>query len=289
MAEVVAVDAPPESRAIQRRKFGEEQDIALLKEVLACNAHTSKRGSLMDNFDAVSGVLNTSRVLPWATDGKHCLDRYKLLVSCFKREDRAKSRASGTEEDFNEKEQLLSDIVSAVNDAQEHCRVERLELAKRDKELLQAGERIRLQAMNRRGSSASNEPEDRDSILDETLSAEENEGSKRPAIEELTEVDSKDASSLRKRRRKSGVYDLEETLEAAESTRAKQEDMRLCLEKQRLQFEKTRAEKIDNLEAQRIELLNSQNEMQRQAQRDNTMMQMKMMSVMEEMLRKLER
>jgi hypothetical protein len=57
------------------------------------------------------------------------------------------------------------------------------------------------------------------------------------------------------------------------------------LENQRLQFERTRAEKIDNLEAQRIELLNSQNEMQRQAQRDNMMMQMKMMSVMEELLR----
>jgi hypothetical protein len=78
-------------------------------------------------------------------------------------------------------------------------------------------------------------------------------------------------------------------LESAESNRAKQEDKRLCLENQRLQFERTRAEKIDNLEAQRIELLNSQNEMQRQAQRDNMMMQMKMMSVMEELLRKLER
>jgi hypothetical protein len=30
MAEVVAVDGPPKSRAIQRRKFGEEQDISLL-------------------------------------------------------------------------------------------------------------------------------------------------------------------------------------------------------------------------------------------------------------------
>jgi hypothetical protein len=87
--------------------------------------------------------------------------------------------------------------------------VERLELAKRDKELLQAGE-IRLQAMNRRGISARNELEDKESILDGTLSAEKNEGSKRPAIEELTEVDSKDASSLRKLRRKSGIYDLEE-------------------------------------------------------------------------------
>jgi hypothetical protein len=133
-----------------------------------------------------------------------------------------------------------------------------LELAKRDKELLQARE-IRLQAMNRQGISVRNELEDRESILYGTMSAEENEGSKRPAIEELTEVDSKDSSSLRKLRRKCGIYDLEETLEASESTRAKKEDMRLCLEKQRLQFERTRAEKFDNLEAQRMELLNSQN------------------------------
>jgi hypothetical protein len=57
------------------------------------------------------------------------------------REDKAKSRASGTVEDFNE-EDLLSDIVLAVHDAQENCRVESLELAKRDKKLIQAGERI---------------------------------------------------------------------------------------------------------------------------------------------------
>jgi hypothetical protein len=43
----------------------------------------------MENFDAFSGSLNASHVLPWATDGKHCLDRYKL-VSCFKREDKAR-------------------------------------------------------------------------------------------------------------------------------------------------------------------------------------------------------
>jgi hypothetical protein len=30
MAEVIAVDAPPDSRAIQRRNFEEDQDIALL-------------------------------------------------------------------------------------------------------------------------------------------------------------------------------------------------------------------------------------------------------------------
>jgi hypothetical protein len=93
----------------------------------------------MDNFDAVSGALNASRVIPWATDWKQCLDRYKLLVSFFKRGDRARSRASAKEEDFNENEKLLFDIVSAVDDAQEHCPVERLELAKGTRNFFKRG------------------------------------------------------------------------------------------------------------------------------------------------------
>ena len=56
MAEVIAVDAPSESRAVHRRKFGEEHDIALLKEVIAIGAHVSKRGSQMENFDML-GIL----------------------------------------------------------------------------------------------------------------------------------------------------------------------------------------------------------------------------------------
>jgi hypothetical protein len=51
MAEVYAVDAPSEIRAIQRRKFGGKHDIALLKEVIAFGEHVSKRGSQMESFD----------------------------------------------------------------------------------------------------------------------------------------------------------------------------------------------------------------------------------------------
>jgi hypothetical protein len=93
----------------------------------------------------------------------------------------------------------------------------------------------------------------------------------------------------RKRKRRRGLDDLEETLVVAEDKRAEQEDLRLILDRERLEFERARAEKLDSREAQRVELMSSQNELQRQQQRDNTMMQMKMMSVMEEMLRKLER
>jgi hypothetical protein len=271
MAEVIAVDAPSEIRAIQRRKFGDEHDSALLKEVIAFGAHVCKRGSQMEKFDAIAAALNKGGVLSWSTDAKHCLDRYKLLIASFKRDDRARASASGTEEEFCERDQLLSDIVTASDDANERGRIERLEMAKRDKDLLKAGEKIRSQAMSRRGSNnVSNEDGDEvNSVLSVDDRLEENDAVGK-------------ASVSRKRKRKCGIYDLEETLEANESKRSEQEDLRLNLERERLEFEKSRADKLDNLETQRIELMARQ-------QQDNTKVQMKMMSVMEEVLRKLER
>jgi hypothetical protein len=108
-----------------------------------------------------------------------------------------------------------------------------LELAKRDKELLQAGERIRFQAINRRGSTASNELEDMESNLYGTLSAEENEGIKRPAIEELLRLTQKMHPDYGNEGARV-VYTITRKLWKPESMRAKQEDMRLCLEKQLL-------------------------------------------------------
>jgi hypothetical protein len=62
MAEVISVDALSESRAIQRPKFGEEHESALLKEVIAFGAHVCKRGSQMENFDAIAAALNKGGV-----------------------------------------------------------------------------------------------------------------------------------------------------------------------------------------------------------------------------------
>jgi hypothetical protein len=81
---------------------------------------------IADKFDEVSLALNKSSMMPWATDGKHRLDRYKLLVASFKRADRIRASASGTEEDFGEKDKLLSDIICAVDDTNERGRTERL-------------------------------------------------------------------------------------------------------------------------------------------------------------------
>ena len=88
--------------------------------------------------------------LSYSKNGKHCLARYKLLVASFKRVDRAHASASGAKEEFNEKDQLLSGIVIATNDADEHGRVERVEAARRDARLIQAKEEVRSIAMRKR-------------------------------------------------------------------------------------------------------------------------------------------
>jgi hypothetical protein len=160
----------------------------------------------METFDATSAALNKSGVLPWSTEAEHCLDRYRPPFASFKREDRASASASGTEEEFCEKDQLSSDIVTADEDANEHGRVDRLEMAKRDKDLLKAGERIRSQAMSRRGSNTvSNDDGDE---VNSVLSVEDR-------LEETDDVGR--VSGSRKRRKTNGSYDLEEILQAAES------------------------------------------------------------------------
>jgi hypothetical protein len=68
-----------------------------------------------------------------------------------------------------------------------------------------------------------------------------------------------------------------------------QVDQRLKLDRDRLEFEQARAEKLDVREDKHLELLSSQNDLQQQQQRDTAMMQMKMMSVMKKVLNKFGR
>jgi hypothetical protein len=295
MAQVIIDDDPPELRALQRRKFGEREDISLLKEVISSDAHVSRRGALMEKFDEVSTALNNSGSMPWRTDGKHCLDRYKLLLASFKRAERARASASGAEEEFNKKDQILSDIVIAADDADERGRVERMETARRDARLIQAGEEVRSIAMRRRTARHGQEEggnqnvdanedvatrNDRDHINETSYQD-------RPAPNSDDLITPTDYGRGRKRRR--DIADLEEIFMSAEDRRADQEILRLKLETDRLELDLERAASLDSKEEKRLEILSSQNELQRQQQRDNTMMHMKMMSVMEDMLRKLDR
>jgi hypothetical protein len=80
------------------RKFTDEIDVSLLKEVSAYNALNSKRGESGHLLEAVKKSMNGTRAFPWLTDWKHCADIINLLVRLFRKKDRAQRAASGQED-----------------------------------------------------------------------------------------------------------------------------------------------------------------------------------------------
>jgi hypothetical protein len=80
---------------------------------------------------------------------------------------------------------------------------------------------------------------------------------------------------------------LEDFLVLNQEKKADQDSLELKLETDRLDFEKERAAAHERNEEKRLELLSNQADLQRQQQDDNTRMQLKMLQVMEEMMKKL--
>jgi hypothetical protein len=72
------------------------------------------------------------------------------------------------------------------------------------------------------------------------------------------------SSESKRRKRKTGIIDLEETLQLSEVKRAEQVDQRLKLDRDRLEFEQARAENLDVRKDKRLELMSSQNDLQQQ-------------------------
>jgi hypothetical protein len=78
-------------------------------------------------------------------------------------------------------------------------------------------------------------------------------------------------------------------LAATQEKRSEQEHMRLKSEIERLNFEKERATSHDMNEEKRQDTMAAQAYLQRQQQSENTLMQLKIFQVMEEMMKKMDR
>jgi hypothetical protein len=206
-----------------RRKFGETEDIALLMDIVANDAHVCRRGKVTKKFEEVARALNEGNAFPWNTNGKHCNDRYKLLLANFRRADRACALASGTEVEFGERDQLLANIQSAVNDNEDRGRTEREESAKRDERLAKAGQEVLANVMSRKHGARSdaksgNADEDGDDAERLTTSHDDEDM--------ITPTNSRRG----RKRKKHSTLELEDVLAATQEKLSEQEQMRLKLE-----------------------------------------------------------
>lgn len=72
------------TKSPDRRKcgaLGTDATTALLKEKGAHEAHISSYCDTLVRYGKVAQALHKSDELPWATDGKNCMDRVRLCLS----------------------------------------------------------------------------------------------------------------------------------------------------------------------------------------------------------------
>ncbi|EEY57461.1 uncharacterized protein PITG_00010 [Phytophthora infestans T30-4] len=104
-------DAADDSAQKKRKKafrFLPSSDVILLKEVIKHTPWAAGHGKTEAAWGKVASGIKAA--LPLCTaDGKACRRRFYTLMEVFKREELESLRASGTTEDYEEREQLLTD------------------------------------------------------------------------------------------------------------------------------------------------------------------------------------
>jgi hypothetical protein len=123
--------------------------------------------------------------------------------------------------------------------------------------------------------------------IDEEDSENEDDDSFLPPSRSSDDAVTPSSNPRRKKRQKHQSVDLEEFLATSQEKKAQKEILKLRLETDRLEFENERAVAHESNEERRLQILSSQADRQRQQQNDNTGMQLKMLQVMDEVMKKL--
>jgi hypothetical protein len=168
--------------------------------------------------------------------------------------------------------------VSAIDDTEERTRLERENVLRRDDRLAKAGQEVRATAMKRKGSDRSGPDEENGENEDDEFL---------PPSRESDDAVTPSRTTRGKKRHKHQSIDLEELIATNQERKAEQEILKLRLETDRLEFEKEREAAHERNEERRLQILSSQADLQRQQQNDNSRMQLKMLQVMDEMMKKL--
>ncbi|KAG9404699.1 hypothetical protein AC1031_004907 [Aphanomyces cochlioides] len=158
--------ATTEPGRIIRKKFAAVDDVVLLQVVNAFRPWRAPAGTsrgIMKVFDDIAAHCAKHKlfgVKKWPRP-THSSDQCKLM------------RQSGTTEEFNEREMLLQEIVSQIDDWNEHVQQEKLQKSAKAMALLKSGEVLKRLAMDELDDDDANDDDDVDSDdVEESSTAE---------------------------------------------------------------------------------------------------------------------
>jgi hypothetical protein len=99
-------------RSFPRKQFCARDDVLLLIEATYIEPWT---GDVMDKWKSIATSLRNNKEFGVDKDGKACHARFMLLVKHWRAQNILALRKSG-EEDYKEKERLLDNVVSKMDD-----------------------------------------------------------------------------------------------------------------------------------------------------------------------------
>lgn len=223
----------------KRIRFTDAWDVILLKCVVSSRAHVAEHGSSQKKFEETLGLfLNNSpkqkldAVTPptWKT----IYERFKKVVADHRASARKSQAASGVAEDETERTQLLDDILQEMDDSAEQRRAERCEKSQKDKEIVEAGELIRAQAVGDVESQQPVEVDADEGRLNTTTQTQSRKRYRRDAF------DSEEGDS--------------EMIHIHMESRRVSEAKRTRMEEERLEFDKIQSERRLKVEEQQASL-----------------------------------
>ncbi|KAE9205121.1 hypothetical protein PF004_g17651 [Phytophthora fragariae] len=134
----------------KRKNFTENDDILLLKQVIADEPFRHGCGKVMDKWDKVAEVLLSSPAFSRETlAGKTAQNRTTLLLDAAKKKNAAEARLSGVEVTLSEKEALAKALLETMAEYR-HDRVLKKAVEAQKAEIAEAaGETVRKLAVER--------------------------------------------------------------------------------------------------------------------------------------------
>ncbi|KAI8817014.1 uncharacterized protein EV422DRAFT_622898 [Fimicolochytrium jonesii] len=203
-AESLPLTPAASAKRRQRPSIRPVHDIALLKEAIAIFPYGKPRAAKAEAWMQMACNANTA-VGADIFDERRARERCKTLVEAHRADDLLSLRASGTNEEYSEREQLLTDLTEMI-DTGDLTRAADAERRAREEA---QGEQLRLEAL-------------------EGLSAHR-QGSRSASVS----VDGSDAPRQRARR-DTGEWDIEAWLKEDAASRKEAYDRRFAMEQQRI-------------------------------------------------------
>lgn len=140
-------------RGAKRIQYTNAMDLFLVKAVSAARAHVAGYGDKQTRFDQVARDCRNEPCFASAKNEvtrKSVSDRYRKLVSAFKKEDQRCAAKSGADnEEVTALREILADLLEAETDAKQRRDAEKEKKRETSEKLLVAGEAMRAASLKR--------------------------------------------------------------------------------------------------------------------------------------------